>query len=93
MDFKNNNHNQLMQYILEAEENCLTKFVEYITKETGLSRECSIQYIKKFFNLDFNVREVNGKCCIVLEPRWKSVEELLYEDNNMDDDCIWETII
>jgi hypothetical protein len=78
--------------LFQAMENCLLEFIEYIMNETGLSKKCSIEYIKKLCNLKFDVKIIDDKSFVVLEPSFKSPEELLSENNYMSDECTKELL-
>lgn len=83
----------------KAYTTCRDKVIHTIMDESGLCYECAEYYMERLMKLDCSMKEVDGCWCYVMEPKWKEVDDLLYEMDNMvvyDTDlsrkCEWELL-
>ena len=74
-----------------AYEKALDKLIKQVMNESGLSRKCAEYYISRTFKLDIEVvvpknprtHELRDNPELVLMPRFKTPEELIYELDNI----------
>ena len=70
----------------EALDKAMNKFIKQFAEEEGLSFKCAKYYVEKHFKFNIELTYPNGiqgNPELILVPRFKTVEELLYEFDNI----------
>ena len=77
--------------LMKGFNGALNEFTKQVSEECNVSIRCAEYFIKKYFNFNWDITEEDGKFFFVLEPIWKSVDELLSSnDEEYESDVYWE---